>query len=61
MVVDEEEEEEEDTPFSCIIFSVTQAKPARGTFVAIVGSLASCHPIPVLIMVAPALCKFFAS
>ena len=35
-------------------FSVTQAKPPLGTDVAIVGILASCQPIPVLIMVAPA-------
>ena len=34
--------------------AVTQVKAARGTFVAIVGMRASCQPIPVLIMVAPA-------
>ena len=35
-------------------FFVTQAKPARGTLVAIVGMRASCQPMPVLMMVAPA-------
>ncbi len=34
-------------------FLVTQAKPARGTLVAMVGMRASCHPMPVLISVAP--------
>ncbi|GBF31105.1 hypothetical protein MnTg04_01059 [bacterium MnTg04] len=33
---------------------LTQAKPARGTIVAMVGILASCQPIPVLIMLLPA-------
>ena len=33
---------------------VTQVKAARGTLVAMVGIRASCQPIPVLIMVAPA-------
>ena len=35
-------------------FSVTHVKAARGTLVAMVGMRASCHPIPVLMMVAPA-------
>ena len=35
-------------------FLVTQVNAARGTLVAIVGIRASCQPIPVLIMVAPA-------
>ena len=34
--------------------SVTNAKAARGTMPAIVGTRASCQPIPVLISVAPA-------
>ena len=34
--------------------AVTQVKAARGTLVAMVGICASCQPIPVLIMVAPA-------
>jgi hypothetical protein len=38
-------------PFS---FCVTQAKAARGTLVAMVGTRASCQPMPVLMMVAPA-------
>ena len=33
--------------------AVTQAKPARGTLVAMVGTRASCQPMPVLMMVAP--------
>ena len=33
---------------------VTQAKAARGTIVAMVGMRASCQPMPVLMMVAPA-------
>jgi len=33
---------------------VTQVKAARGTIVAIVGMRASCQPIPVLMIVAPA-------
>jgi hypothetical protein len=37
-----------------ISFLVTQAKAARGTLVAIVGMRASCQPIPVLMIVAPA-------
>ena len=45
-------------PFS---FSVTHVNAARGTFVAMVGIRASCHPIPVLIMVAPAFSISFAS
>ena len=36
------------------IFRVTQVNAARGTLVAIVGMRASCQPIPVLIIVAPA-------
>ena len=35
-------------------FLVTQAKPARGTLVAMVGMRASCQPMPLLIKVAPA-------
>ena len=38
------------SPFS---FFVTQAKAARGTEVAIVGTRASCQPMPVLMIVAP--------
>ena len=34
--------------------AVTQAKAARGTMVAMVGMRASCQPMPVLIIVAPA-------
>ena len=34
---------------------VTKAKPPRGTIVAMVGILASCQPIPVLITSAPAI------
>ena len=37
-----------------ISFFVTQANAARGTEVAIVGIRASCQPIPVLMIVAPA-------
>ncbi|TLD44580.1 MAG: hypothetical protein FAZ92_03168 [Accumulibacter sp.] len=33
---------------------VTQTKAARGTIVAIVGMRASCQPMPVLMMLAPA-------
>ena len=36
------------------IFCVTQLNAARGTLVAMVGTRASCQPIPVLMMVAPA-------
>ena len=36
------------------IFFVTQAKAARGTLVAMVGTRASCQPMPVLMIVAPA-------
>ena len=39
---------------SCLSLAVTQAKAARGTLVAIVGTRASCQPMPVLMMVAPA-------
>ena len=35
-------------------FFVTHAKPARGTMAAIVGMRASCQPMPVLMMSAPA-------
>jgi hypothetical protein len=35
-------------------FAVTPAKPPRGTEVAMVGTRASCQPMPVLMMVAPA-------
>jgi len=41
--------------FTCgFNFAVTPAKAARGTEVAIVGTRASCQPMPVLIIVAPA-------
>ena len=40
---------------------VTQANPARGTMVAMVGTLASCQPMPVLMIVAPACSISFAS
>ena len=39
---------------SSLNLAVTQVKAARGTLVAMVGIFASCQPIPVLIMVAPA-------
>ena len=39
---------------SSFIFLVTQENAPLGTDVAIVGILASCQPIPVLIIVAPA-------
>ena len=42
-------------------FLVTHVNAARGTFVAMVGIRASCQPIPVLIMVAPAFSISFAS
>jgi hypothetical protein len=42
-------------------FFVTQAKAARGTDVAIVGTRASCQPMPVLMSVAPARSTSFAS
>ena len=38
-----------------ISFCVTQAKPLRGTLVAMVGMRASCQPMPVLRIVAPRL------
>ena len=41
------------TENACLNFAVTQVKAALGTLVAIVGILASCQPIPVLIIVAP--------
>ena len=44
-----------------INFFVTHAKAARGTEVAMVGILASCQPIPVLIIVAPARSTSLAS
>ena len=40
---------------------VTQAKARRGTEVAMVGMRASCQPMPVLMMVAPAASIFCAS
>ena len=46
---------------SPIIFLVTQAKPALGTMVPMVGTRDSCQPIPVLIMVAPAASMALAS
>ena len=41
-------------PTCSLSFCVTQAKPARGTQVAMVGMRASCQPMPLLISVAPA-------
>ena len=38
---------------SFFILRVTQAKAARGTLVAMVGTRASCQPMPVLMMLAP--------
>jgi hypothetical protein len=38
---------------SAFIFCVTQANAARGTLVAMVGTRASCQPMPVLTMLAP--------
>ena len=38
---------------SSFIFLVTQANAARGTLVAMVGTRASCQPMPVLMMLAP--------
>ena len=38
---------------SAFIFCVTQANAARGTLVAMVGTRASCQPMPVLMMLAP--------
>jgi hypothetical protein len=35
---------------SFFIFAVTHEKPPRGTIVAIVGILASCHPMPAIMM-----------
>ncbi len=40
---------------------VTHAKAARGTMVAMVGTRASCQPMPVLMIVAPAASTAFAS
>ena len=40
---------------------VTHEKLPLGTLVAMVGTLASCHPIPVLIMEAPACSISFAN
>jgi len=48
----------ETSPFSRF---VTQAKAARGTLVAMVGMRASCQPMPVLRMVAPAASMALAS
>ena len=42
-------------------FSVTHAKAARGTLVAMVGMRASCQPMPVLMRVAPAASTAWAS
>ena len=39
---------------SAFIFLVSQAKAARGTLVAIVGTRASCQPMPLLMRLAPA-------
>ena len=39
---------------SGFIFAVTQVKAARGTLVTMVGTRASCQPMPVLMKVAPA-------
>ena len=41
-------------PTSPISLAVTQAQPARGTDVAMVGTRASCQPMPVLRIEAPA-------
>ncbi len=43
------------------IFLVTQVKAPRGTLVAIVGTRASCQPMPVLMIVAPAFATALAS
>mmetsp|Transcript_13769 Transcript_13769/g.40763 ORF Transcript_13769/g.40763 Transcript_13769/m.40763 type:complete len:205 (-) Transcript_13769:834-1448(-) len=48
-------------PTSPLSFLVTHAKPPRGTEVAMVGMRASCQPMPVLMMDAPALSMFLAS
>ena len=40
--------------------AVTQLKAPRGTLVTMVGTRASCQPMPVLIMVAPAASTAFA-
>jgi hypothetical protein len=45
---------------SAFILAVTQANAARGTLVAIVGTRASCQPMPVLMRVAHALRHGFA-
>ena len=45
---------------SCFIFSVTQVNAALGTEVTMVGTRASCQPIPVLMSVAPACSTAFA-
>ncbi len=42
-------------------FSVTQLNAPRGTEVAMVGMRASCQPMPVLMIVAPAASIAFAS
>ena len=39
---------------SPLSFFVTQANAARGTLVTMVGTRASCQPMPVLMIVAPA-------
>ncbi len=49
------------TRTAALSFSVTHAKPARGTMVAMVGMRASCQPMPVLISVTPALSSSRAS
>ncbi len=46
---------------SPLSFFVTHAKAARGTLVAMVGTRASCQPMPVLMIVAPARSIAFAS
>jgi xanthosine utilization system XapX-like protein len=46
---------------SFFIFAVTHVNAPLGTIVAIVGILASCHPMPVLIIVAPAYHQIFHS
>mmetsp|Transcript_58435 Transcript_58435/g.138996 ORF Transcript_58435/g.138996 Transcript_58435/m.138996 type:complete len:201 (+) Transcript_58435:1120-1722(+) len=45
---------------SPLSFCVTHENAARGTHVAIVGIRASCHPMPVLMMVTPAFSSSFA-
>ena len=48
-------------PTCGLSFPVTQVNAARGTDVTIVGTRASCQPMPVLMIVAPAASTSFAS